>query len=183
MFQRADDPVALAIDVINTWDELEAPFERLPDVAVLRRFLARRGFEDEAKRAGARELDEVRALRDQLRAVFEVPDEETAVSFLNELLRESRARPQLERDGRAWRFRFDGPLLDVLSATTASSLLEAIRADGWERFGRCAGSPCCCVFVDRSRNRSRRYCSSLCADRVAAAAYRSRRRVARVRKQ
>ena len=47
--------------------------------------------------------------------------------------------PQLERDGRGWRFRFVGPLLDVLSATTASSLLEAIRADGWERFGRCAG--------------------------------------------
>lgn len=176
MFQSPDDPVKLAIDVINTWDELEPPPERLPDVATLRRFLARRGFESEAKGAGGRELGEVRALRDRLRAAFDVPDEETAVVFLNRILGESRAVPQLEREGREWRFRYVGPLLDVLSATTASSLLDAIRADGWDRFGRCAGSPCCCVFVDRSRNRSRRYCSALCADRVAAAAYRSRRR-------
>jgi predicted RNA-binding Zn ribbon-like protein len=176
VFQRPDDPVALAIDVINTWDELEPEPELLQDVAILRRFLTRRGFAAEANTAGARELAELRALRDRLRVAFDVPDEETAVAFLNRILHESRAMPQLERDGRAWRFRFVGPLLDVLSATTASSLLEAIRADGWDRFGRCAGSPCCCVFVDRSRNRSRRYCSTLCADRVAAAAYRSRRR-------
>jgi predicted RNA-binding Zn ribbon-like protein len=176
VFQRPDDPVALAIDVINTWDELEPEPELLQDVATLRRFLARRGFGAESNTAGARELAELRALRDRLRVAFDVPDEETAVAFLNRILHESRAVPQLERDGRAWRFRFVGPLLDVLSATAASSLLEAIRVDGWDRFGRCAGSPCCCVFVDRSRNRSRRYCSTLCADRVAAAAYRSRRR-------
>ena len=176
MFQRPDDPVKLAVDVINTWDELEPEPEQLRDVEIFRRFLTRRGFEAEARRAGARELGEVRALRDRLRAAFEVTDEETAVVFLNRILGESHAVPQLERDGRAWRFRYVGSLLDVLSATTASSLLEAIRADGWDRFGRCAGSPCCCVFVDRSRNRSRRYCSTLCADRVAAAAYRSRRR-------
>ena len=176
MFQNPDDPVKLAVDVINTWDELEPEPEQLRDVEILRRFLARRGFEAEAPRAGGRELGEVRALRDRLRAAFDVSDEETAVVFLNRILGESGAVPQLERDGRGWRFRYVGPLLDVLSATTASSLLEAIRVDGWERFGRCAGSPCCCVFVDRSRNRSRRYCSSLCADRVAAAAYRSRRR-------
>jgi predicted RNA-binding Zn ribbon-like protein len=176
VFQSPDDPVKLAVDVINTWDELEPEPEQLRDVEILRRFLARRGFEAEAKRAGIRELGEVRALRDRLRTAFDVPDDETAVVFLNRILGESRAVPQLERDGRGWRFRYVGSLLDVLSATTASSLLEAIRADGWDRFGRCAGSPCCCVFVDRSRNRSRRYCSTLCADRMAAAAYRSRRR-------
>ena len=87
---------------------------------------------------------------------FDVPDEETAVVFLNRILGESDAVPQLEREGLEWRFRYVGSLLDVLSASTASSLLEAIRVDGWERFGRCAGSPCCCVYVDRSRNRSRR---------------------------
>ena len=179
MFQSPDDPVALAIDVINTWDELEPQPECLPDVATLRRFLARRGFAAEVSKAGERELGEVRALRDRLRAAFDVPDDETAVVFLNHILGESRAVPQLERDEGGWRFRFVGPLLDVLSATTAASLLEAIRGDGWDRFGRCAASPCCAVFVDRSRNRSRRYCSTFCADRVAAAAYRSRRRASR----
>ena len=175
VFQRPEDPVALAVDVVNSWDELADPPELLQDVQTLRRFLARRGFEAEAKRAGARELAEVRALRGRLRAPFEGPDEETAVVRLNQVLRETRAVRQLERAGRTWRFVFVGPLVDVLAATTASSLLEAIRSDGWDRFGMCAGSPCCCVFVDRSRNRSRRYCSDLCADRVSQAAYRSRR--------
>jgi predicted RNA-binding Zn ribbon-like protein len=59
------------------------------------------------------------------------------------------------------------------------SLLEAIRDDGWDRFGICAGAPCCCVFVDRSKNRSRRFCSDLCADRVAQALHRERRRAKR----
>ena len=45
------------------------------------------------------------------------------------------------------------------------------------RFGRCAGTPCRCAFVDRSRNRTRRYCcSTLCADRVAQAHYRARKK-------
>ena len=69
-----------------------------------------------------------------------------------------------------------GPVADSLAATTAMSLLEAIRDDGWERFGICAGAPCCCVFVDRSKNRTRRFCCSLCADRVAQSLYRARRR-------
>jgi predicted RNA-binding Zn ribbon-like protein len=175
VFQRPDDPVALAVHVINTWDELEDPPELLRDVATLRRFLARRGFSAEAKSAGARELADVRDLRDRLRASFDVADEEAAVGLLNQVLHESRAVPQLERAGDAWRFHFDGPLCDVLAATTAWSLLETIRTDGWDRFGVCAASPCCCAFVDRSHNRSRRYCSHLCADRVAQATYRSRR--------
>ncbi len=175
MFQRPDDPVALAVDILNTWDELEQPAELLRDVATLRRFLGRRGFSAEVKSAGARELVEVRALRDRLRAAFEVADEESAVELLNQVLLESSAVPQLERAGDAWRFRFVGPLVDVLAATTAWSLLETIQTDGWDRFGVCAATPCCCAFVDRSHNRSRRYCSHLCSDRVAQAAYRSRR--------
>jgi len=181
VFQSPDDPVALAVDVVNTWDALEKPPELLRDVETLRRFLARRGFEGAARDADEWELGAVRALRDRLRATFEVSDERTAVASLNAVLRDSRATPQLERAGSGWRFRYVGSLVDVLASTTASSLLDAIREDGWPRFGVCAAAPCCCVFVDRSRNRSRRYCSDLCADRVAQAAYRSRRRDSRRR--
>jgi predicted RNA-binding Zn ribbon-like protein len=176
VFQDADDPVALAVDLANTWDELEAPYERLPDVATLRRFLERRGFR--ADRVTRGDLASARSLRDALRAAF-ADDEEQAVATLNRVLLESGARPKLERHAGGWRLAWSGRLADVLAATTAMSLLEAIRDDGWERFGTCAGAPCCCVFVDRSRNRSRRYCSDLCADRVAQAAHRARRRAAR----
>lgn len=177
MFQPPGDPVELAVYLVNTWDELEPSPELLPDVAALSGFLERRGFTAEADEVGARELTAVRALRGRLRSAFEAPDEETAVRRLNEVLGESRAVLELEGAHRAWRFGFAGPLLDVLAARTAWSLLEAIRVDGWDRFGFCAAAPCCAAFVDRSRNRSRRYCSELCADRAAQAAFRRRRRV------
>jgi predicted RNA-binding Zn ribbon-like protein len=179
MFQRADDPVVLAVDLMNTWDELEPPAERLPDLTTLRRFLERRGYEAEARRAAGKDLGRVRSLRDSLRASFLAGNEAAAVVGLNRILDRSRARPQLARVGKEWRVRWVGGVVDVLASTAAMSLLEAIRDDGWERFGVCAGAPCCCVFVDRSRNRSRRFCSDLCSDRVAQAALRARRRAAR----
>jgi predicted RNA-binding Zn ribbon-like protein len=175
MFQRPDDPVALAVELVNTWDELVDPPELLREISVLQRVFRRHGFDREAQLATERDLEAARALRDQLRMTFEVDAEETAVAFLNQILRDYDAKAQLERAGEAWRLRWVGAPLDVLASTAAMSLLEAIRDDGWERFGICAAAPCCCVFVDRSHNRSRRYCSTLCADRVAQAAYRRRR--------
>jgi predicted RNA-binding Zn ribbon-like protein len=175
MFQSADDPVRLAVDLVNSWDALEEDPELLRDAATLKRFLARRGY-GEAVRANTRDLDQVRRLRDSLRAAFAAEDEAGAVGELNAILGRSRARPQLEWSEDEWRVRWVGPLADSVASTTAMSLLEAIRDDGWERFGICAGAPCCCVFVDRSKNRSRRFCSELCADRVAQALHRARRR-------
>ena len=45
MFQKANDPVALAVDLVNTWDELEPDPELLRDAAALKRFLVRHGYE------------------------------------------------------------------------------------------------------------------------------------------
>jgi predicted RNA-binding Zn ribbon-like protein len=177
MFQRAGDPVALAVDLVNTWDALEDPPERLSDAVALARFLERRGLGD--RRVTRADLVRTRALRDALRRAFEVADEEEAVAALNRILLKSRARPTLERMEGEWRLAWSGPVVDVLASTSAMSLAEAIRMDGWERFGTCDGSPCCCVFVDRSKNRSRRFCSDLCADRVAQAAHRRRRKRSR----
>jgi predicted RNA-binding Zn ribbon-like protein len=177
MFQKADDPVALAVDLVNTWDALEDPPELLRDVGALGRLLERHGLG--ARRVTRADLGRARTLRDALRQAFEAADEERAVAALNRILLRSGARPALERVGGDWRLSWSGPVVDALASSTAMSLVEAIRDDGWERFGRCAGSPCCCVFVDRSKNRSRRFCSDLCADRVAQAALRARRRVDR----
>ena len=176
MFQKPDDPVAFAVDLMNTWDELEPPAERLRDTATLKRFLERRGLRAEARGATSRDLARVRSVRDGLRASFTAEDEEAAVVRLNRVLDRSRARPQLARSGDGWQVRWVGGVVDVVASTAAMALLEAISEDSWERFGTCAGAPCCCVFVDRSKNRSRRFCSDLCADRVAQAALRARRR-------
>jgi predicted RNA-binding Zn ribbon-like protein len=176
VFQSPDDPVALAVALVNTWDELEDPPELLRDVASLQRFLDRH---DRQADVATRDVQRVRALRGSLRAAFETEGDDAAVAALNGILQESRARPQFQRKNGGWEVAWLGPTIDVLAATTAMSLLEAIRDDGRDRFGICAGAPCCCVFVDRSKNRSRRFCSDLCADRVAQAAHRARRRARR----
>jgi predicted RNA-binding Zn ribbon-like protein len=175
MFQNANDPVALAVDLVNTWDVLEPDPEQLRDASALKRFLERRGY-GEGLRTTSRDVAQVRVLRDSLRAAFTAEDEEGAVQELNGVLARSAAKPQFERSGQEWGVRWVGRVCDSVATTTAMSLLEAIRDDGWDRFGICAGAPCCCVFVDRSKNRSRRFCSDLCADRVAQALHRERTR-------
>src|SRR5215210_9151083 len=180
MFQKAGDPVALAVDLVNTWDLLNDDPELLLDAATLKRFLARRGYD--GARTNGPVLAQVRILRDALRAAFAAASEEDAVRELNGILGRSNAKPQLEQSGDGWQVGWVGRLVDSVASNTAMSLLEAIRDDGWERFGICAGAPCCCVFVDRSKNRSRRFCSDLCADRVAQALHRARRGSAQRRK-
>ena len=173
-FQKPGDPVALAVDLANTWDTLEDDPELLRDSVALGRFLARRGYREAS--LTSRDLSQVRAVRNSLRAAFTAASENHAVAELNAVLGRSKARPKLERSGDGWRIAWVGRVADSIASTTAMSLLEAIRDDRWERFGMCAGSPCCCVFVDRSKNRSRRYCCDLCADRVAQSLHRARRR-------
>ena len=72
MFQKDNDPVALAVDLVNTWDELEPDPELLRDAAALKRFLVRHGYEP--PRPSGRDLAHARALRDALRAAFTAGD-------------------------------------------------------------------------------------------------------------
>ena len=170
--------VALAVDLLNSWDELDDPPELL-DERWLRRYLSWHGYERAAAAVGAEDVPAARELRERLRRAFDASAEEDAVAELNDLLRERGGPPRLEREGRRWRFRY-GPDEDeglgFLAPVTALGLLEVIRDDGLSRFGRCVAAPCRCVYVDRSRNRSRRYCCELCADRANQAAARRRRR-------
>ncbi len=174
-FQPAGDPVALAVDLLNTADVLATPPELLRDAAALRRFLQDHGIEAEPDEA---DVHAVRVLRAKLRGAFTAPDEQSAADELNDLLRRAGATPQLERGDHGWQWVYRPARAAIASAVAAAAavpLLDAIRDHGWARFGTCRATPCCCVFVDRSRNRSRRFCSSLCSDRVAQTAYRRRR--------
>jgi len=169
------DDVALALDLANTWDTLDPPSERLPDVDTLRRVLVHHGREAAAAAATEPGLTAVRSLRDALRSTFFVGDEAAAVAHLNTLL-EGVPAPRLLREGDGWRFGWDETSPAFLAGTTTVALLDAIHRYGFGRFGVCAGPPCTGVYVDRSRNASRRYCCWLCADRVTQAAARARRR-------
>jgi predicted RNA-binding Zn ribbon-like protein len=169
--------VALAVDLLNSWDELE-PDPELLSPRYLRRYLEFHGYEAAAAAVDEASVAPARALRERLRKAFDATSEEEAVATLNALLAAHGRPPQLVRVGGEWRFRY-GPDeqagIEFLAAPTALGLLETIREHGLARFGRCKAHPCRCVFVDRSRNRSRRYCCDLCADRANQAAARRRR--------
>jgi predicted RNA-binding Zn ribbon-like protein len=171
--------LAVAVDLVNTWDELHPEPDLIEGLVDVRTWLEWHGLKTAAAQLGENDVDAVRALRARLDQVFDARREDEAAALLNELARDYSTPPQLEHSDDGWRVRTwpeEHEGLPAVAAYAAAGLQDAFRKLGWKRFGRCAGTPCRCAFVDRSRNRTRRYCCSLCADRVAQAQYRARRR-------
>jgi predicted RNA-binding Zn ribbon-like protein len=124
------------------------------------------------------ELDAVRALRAPLRALL-TADRDEAVARTNRILAERRAVPRLVRhDGWDYHLHATDPsasLADRIAVDTAMAMVDVIRADELSRLAVCADDTCNGLVLDLSRNRSRRYCSAACGNRVAVAAYRARK--------
>jgi predicted RNA-binding Zn ribbon-like protein len=172
------DSIGLAVGLVNTWDALHDPPDLL-DVRTLGILLRWFELAAEADRVSEGDIAPVRRVRDRLRKAFDAESEEEAVAELNALARGAGAVPQLERGNGGWVFHYGAGRKTVageLAGRASVALLGVIEQKGWDRFGLCAASPCCCVYVDRSRNKSRRYCCELCADRATQAALRRRRR-------
>jgi len=70
----------------------------------------------------------------------------------------------------------DAAALEQLTTTVAMGLSQVVVQHGWQRLGVCSAENCGNVYVDTSRNASRRYCSNTCASRSTVAAYRARKR-------
>lgn len=126
----------------------------------------------------AAELGSVRALRAPMRRLLTAEGDE-AVEIVNRILAEHRAVPQLVRhDGFDYHVHAvdpDTPLADRIAVETAMAMIDLIRADELSRLSICADDACSGVVIDLSRNRSRRFCSTACGNRVAVAAYRARK--------
>jgi predicted RNA-binding Zn ribbon-like protein len=174
------DGVALAIRLVNTIDLLEDPPELLPDLKHLRRFLVRVGYRAASQAAMAQDLAAVTRLRERLTEAMDTPDESAAAELLDRIAADLVFRPRVARSlGGSRELRFGPPPEDGMESFAAEIVMGLMRllVEGdWDRIGRCAGAPCCCVFVDRTRNRSRRFCCQLCSDRVNQAKARRRRR-------
>jgi predicted RNA-binding Zn ribbon-like protein len=72
----------------------------------------------------------------------------------------------------------DLPLATRLAAESALGLSAALEQYGIERLHVCSAVPCTDVFIDTSRNHTRRYCCEQCANRHNVAAHRQRQRTA-----
>jgi predicted RNA-binding Zn ribbon-like protein len=72
-----------------------------------------------------------------------------------------------------------GDLARDIAAATVAALLRAMARPDWSRVKACRGDDCRWVFVDGSRNSSRRWCAMAnCGNRAKMATFRSRHRVA-----
>jgi predicted RNA-binding Zn ribbon-like protein len=152
--------------------------DTLTDIGQLDAWYEEHGFTGRHDR-DATELQALRALRPMLRELL-TAERDDAAELVNALLADAQAVPQLRRhDGLDWHIHAvpaDAPLERRVAVETAMAMVDLIRADELSRLSVCADERCDGLVLDLSRNRSRRYCSTVCANRNAVAAYRARGR-------
>ena len=131
-----------------------------------------------SRRRDREEVERVRALRPTLRRLWEL-DEDGVVALVNRLLTDAKALPQLVRHDE-WDYHLHAtspgaPLADRMAVEAAMALVDVVRQGELDRLLVCEADDCDDVHVDLSKNRSRRYCSTACSNRVNVAAFRARR--------
>ncbi|WP_308210492.1 CGNR zinc finger domain-containing protein [Actinomadura luzonensis] len=126
---------------------------------------------------------ELAAVAGRLREVFaavDAGDVDSAATTVNALLEEFHARPMLERhDGEPWHLHFHGKggtTAGEWGAGCATGLAIVLGSEFADRLGVCTAPHCDRVYVDVSRNGTRRFCSTACQNRVKTAAFRARGR-------
>ncbi|MEA1902471.1 MAG: CGNR zinc finger domain-containing protein [Actinomycetota bacterium] len=135
-------------------------------------------WEGVAQPPEASELDAIQALRCSLREVITAVDNHSAAEILNRILSDHGAVPRLSTHTGDPHLHFEpinSSMISWLGTTTAMGLAAVIVEHGVERFGECDSTGCNDVYVDTSRNRSRKHCSNLCSTREAVAAHRARK--------
>ncbi len=127
----------------------------------------------------ARDAQRAAETADLVRAVAVARSQPEVLARLNELLEPARPRPYAtDHDGELHLHyaRPDAPAVEQLTTTVAMGLSQVVVQHGWQRLGVCSAEGCDDVYVDTSRNASRRYCSNTCASRSTVAADRARRK-------
>ncbi|MER8069409.1 CGNR zinc finger domain-containing protein [Streptomyces sp. NPDC094034] len=175
-----------ATDLVNTsplvWRTVG---EILTDPAALTHFLAEHDIHLDALADGRRpddtDLEEVRALRGEIRAILEADAEEHVVDAASALVGRGGIGPSLYRDGEdRWQWYVmtspDTSVADELAVLMGTGLLGALRTLSHDRFRHCASPVCEGMFVDTSKAGRRRYCMpELCGNRLNVASHRARR--------
>ncbi len=151
--------------------------EDLPDVAAVLEWMDRWGWTG-SRPASEAEVAQLHRVRARVERLWRAPLEEQ-VAEVNALLAAGRAVPRLvEHDGQGWHIHAtddDAPLAERFAVEVAMGLVDVIRAGERDRLSVCSADDCDDVYVDLSRNRSRKFCDGTCGTRANVAAYRARR--------
>ncbi|MGL5823286.1 MAG: CGNR zinc finger domain-containing protein [Nocardioides sp.] len=140
----------------------------------------------------ATDPDSVRRLRDehlpgfarlarQLEPVFahlSDGDEDATADRLNHILSRHPAHPHLAKEDGRWRLHHHPDSIELFpmwAAICAEALARLLAHGHASRVGTCAAPPCADVYIDTSRNGTRRFCSTTCQNRTKTAAFRARR--------
>lgn len=133
------------------------------------------------RRVDRRSAEGIYAVAAELREVFRcagIGDAAGAANRLNAMLVKYGAAPQLScHDGEPWHLHFHSSTADEVSrwgASCATAVAVVLGNGDLERLGMCTARGCDRVYVDTSRNGSRRFCSTRCMTRVKVSAYRAR---------
>ncbi|MFE1784762.1 CGNR zinc finger domain-containing protein [Streptomyces sp. NPDC059506] len=171
------------VDLLNTAPE-SGGGDLLTDVGALREFVRNNRISDVGV-LDETDLKAVRGLRERFAEVLRADSDREAARLLNTMVAAAGTTPRItDHDGYDWHVHYFAPgasLADHLGADCGMAVAFLVVAGERERLRRCEAPDCRRIFVDLSRNRSRRYCSSrTCGNRLHVAAYRARRRSAAV---
>jgi hypothetical protein len=178
----ADAGVLAAVDLVNEFAAAPAGGAPMPTsdaLVTLARILA----VDPPSIAQLREGDAPGfvGLAHRLHVIFDdlrAGDVDAAASRLNDLLAKHPAHPHLAKEEGLWRLHHhpvDAALVPMWTSICAEGMARIIGAGHGDRLGTCEAPDCDRVFLDVSKNASRRFCSTTCQNRVKAAAFRHRR--------
>jgi predicted RNA-binding Zn ribbon-like protein len=193
---------ALALDFANTvgGTHVRPTHDHLRDYRDIARFavlagglqpgvakrLAERAERDPRRAAAVYELGI--ALREAIWGVFsalasgEAPrDEDLALIGDAAAAGAARSRLVYDRDGVGWSLPADGDELERPLWGIARSAADLLTSNDRDRVKECASATCEWVFLDRSRNHSRRWCDmSDCGNRAKARRFHAKHQAARV---
>jgi predicted RNA-binding Zn ribbon-like protein len=184
---HTDAVVAVAVELVNALTPGEAygrphepPDDRSLPAAVAAALSAGRS---EVRQVSLGDAAAFRPVASAIRSVFDAAasgQTDAAAQLVNDMLAQSGARPRLEQhDGQPWHLHFHGAedsLVTGWAAGCATGLAVVLGGESRGRLGVCSAPSCDRVFVDTSRNATRRFCSTACQNRVKAASFRAAHR-------
>ena len=170
-----------ALDLTGTvmYRHRDAPIELLASPADLSEWARQAGLVHEPVMASLNELAKTRELREAiytllLSRICHLPDSQADIDLLNA----AAASPPLGLALEHGVLRRSGNLRQ-LHSVLARDALEVLGSSLINRVKECAGDDCTRLYLDISRNATRRWCGMRqCGDKVKSAHYRARRRAA-----